>query len=75
MSLRLKDMGDLRRYMAGIINQVRDGTLEPEKASKLGYLCNIMSKIIHLAWEQTRMQEIEERLAMLEEKTYQRDGD
>ncbi len=70
MSIRLKDMGDLRRYMAQVINAVRNGEMEPEKASKIGYLCNIMSKIVHLAWEQTRMQEIEDRLASLEAKTY-----
>ncbi len=74
MSLRLKDMGDLRRYMASIINQVRDGTLEPEKASKLGYLCNIMTKIVHLAWEQTKMMELEERLNQLEHHLDQQEG-
>ena len=53
MALRQKEMGDLRRYMASIINQVRDGTLEPEKASKLGYLwrgtcetCGLKAEIV-----------------------------
>jgi hypothetical protein len=66
MALRLKDMHDVRRYMAQVINAVRNGDMKAEEASKIGYLLNIMTKIVHLCWEQGQMQKIEERLAALE---------
>ena len=39
---RLKKLSDVRRYMARLINETRNGIVEPELASKIGYLCKIL---------------------------------
>jgi len=39
---RLKKLGDVRRYLARLINETRSGVVEPGLASKIGYLCNIL---------------------------------
>ncbi len=66
MALRLRTMGDIRRFLASLINQVRDGTLQAETASKLTYIGNVLIKATHLEWEQTKMMELEDRLNQLE---------
>ncbi len=67
MAIRLRDMQDLRRYMNNIINAVRVKEMKAEEASKLFYMLNVMTKVLHLCWEQNKMTEIEERLARMEQ--------
>ena len=43
---RLKTAQDLRRYLADLINRVEQAETTPEMASKLGYLSNILLRVI-----------------------------
>lgn len=59
---RLKSLEDVRRFLADIINQANRDEVEPAKASKLGYLCQIIGKIIEGG-------ELEKRISELEKHT------
>ncbi len=69
MALRLRTMGDIRRFLASLINLVRSGEMPAEQASKLTYIANVLIKAAHLCWEQDRMTEIEERISKLESQS------
>jgi hypothetical protein len=56
---RLKSMADVRRYLAGLINRLEAGEIDPGIASKAGYLSNILIGCI-------RISDIEARLELLE---------
>jgi hypothetical protein len=43
---RLKNLSDARRFLADIVNQLNRDEIPADKASKLGYLLQILSKII-----------------------------
>jgi len=62
MARRLNTLEDLRRYLAHLINSVEDGTMDPGKAGKLGYLCNIMKSVIEGSTLESRVQAIEAAL-------------
>lgn len=57
---RLKTLGDARKFLADITNQLNRDEIDPNKASKLGYLLQILSKII-------MGDDIERRVVALEE--------
>jgi len=60
MAKRLKTAADLRRYLANLINRVESGEIETDKAGKLGYLSNIMLRVMETS-------DIEKRLEALEQ--------
>ena len=60
-SRRLKDHGDVRRYLANVINRLEKGELEPNVAGKLGYLAGMLLKALEGS-------ELAERVARLEQK-------
>lgn len=43
---RLKNLTDIRRYLARIINECESGNLDPTIFSKLAYGLNILSSVI-----------------------------
>lgn len=43
---RLKTLADVRRYLSCLINDYRCDKIKGEKASKLGYLLNILKGVI-----------------------------
>lgn len=43
---RLKNLSDARRFLADIVNQLNRDDIDPNKAAKLGYLLQILAKII-----------------------------
>lgn len=43
---RLKTLADLSRFMSSLINDTRQGKIDPGLASKLGYLINILKSVI-----------------------------
>jgi hypothetical protein len=57
---RLKTLGDARRFLADVTNQLNRDEIAPDKASKLGYLIQILAKII-------QGDDLERRVAALEE--------
>ena len=56
---RLKTASDLRRYMADLINRVEQKEITPETASKLGYLANILLRVIEGADFEARIEALE----------------
>lgn len=59
-SIRLKNAGDINRFLARVINELYRDKISPQKAGKLGFLCNVMLHSIDT-------QETEKRLDALEE--------
>jgi len=57
---RLKSLEDTRRFVSAIINALNRDDLELNKAKGLGYLCQILAKVIE-------GDSIESRVAALEE--------
>jgi hypothetical protein len=56
---RLKTAQDLRRYLADLINRVEQKEITPETASKLGYLANILLRVIEGADFEARIEALE----------------
>ena len=58
---RLKTLEDVRRYLAGLINRLEGGLIDPQVAGKLGYLAQILKGCIEAS-------DIEKRLTNVEAK-------
>jgi len=58
---RLKTLCDIRRYLAGLINRVEAGELDPNVMSKLTYTSNVLAGIV-------RDSDLEQRIKQLEEQ-------
>ena len=43
---RLKNLSDARKFLADIINKLNRDEIDPNKAGKLGFLLQILAKII-----------------------------
>ena len=56
---RLKTMDDVRRFLAYVVNQLNRDEMESAKASKLGYLCQILARVIE-------SNDLEARVSVLE---------
>jgi hypothetical protein len=65
---RLKTLGDARRFLADITNQLNRDDIDPNKAAKLGYLLQILAKII-------MGDELEKRVLVLEATLKNQGGD
>ncbi|MDY6896153.1 MAG: hypothetical protein SVO01_12185 [Thermotogota bacterium] len=63
---RLKTMADVRRYIANVINRTESGEVDSTLAGKLGYLSNILIKIIEGS-------QLEKRVDLLEEEINRRE--
>ena len=59
---RLKTLGDLRRYLANLINRTEAGEVEPSLAGKLGYLVNSLGRIIEGTDLEKRVESLEQRI-------------
>ena len=56
---RLKNLEDVRRFLADVINRLNRDEIDPAKASKLGYLCQIVARIIEGGDLEKRIAELE----------------
>jgi len=59
---RLKTLSDVRRYLAGLINRVEAGEVEPGVMSKLAYATNILAGIIQNSDIETRIEQLEKQI-------------
>ena len=62
MARRLKDFGDVRRYLPGLINRVEAGEVAPDMAGRCTYIANVLL----LAIEGSQFADLERRLAAIE---------
>jgi hypothetical protein len=58
-SVSLKTESDVYRYLAKVINQLNRDEIDPNKASRLGYLCNLLVGGLRRNDLETRLAEIE----------------
>jgi len=56
---RLKTLGDVRVYLARLINETRAGEVEPGLAGKLGFLLNILRGVISDSELEARVSKLE----------------
>jgi hypothetical protein len=63
MAKRLKTAVDLRRYLANLINRVESGEIETDRAGKLGYLANILLRVIEHSDLEERIEKLEKQLS------------
>ena len=61
---RLKTMEDIRRYIANLINRVEAGEVQPEVSGRLGYLANILVKVIEGGELEKRIERLEKKINM-----------
>ena len=60
---RLKTAGDIRRYIANLINRTEKGEVDPVLSGKLGYLSSILLKASELSDIEERITEVEKELS------------
>ena len=58
---RLKTLSDVRRYLSALVNDVRNGEVDPSLGGRLGYLLNILRAVISES-------DLEARIAKLEKE-------
>lgn len=59
--IRLKNLLDVRRFLARVLNDLDANRIQESKAKALGYLCSIMKDII-------RDSDLEQRITKLEKE-------
>ena len=65
---RLKTIEDIRRYIASLINRTEHSEIDPNVASKLGYLAINLAKIIEGCTLEKRIESLEKQLASPESR-------
>jgi hypothetical protein len=63
---RLKTPGDVRRYLAALMNDLAAGRIDPAVAGRLGYLGNILVRTMEVSFQQSKISVLQERLDELE---------
>jgi len=58
-SIKLQTESDVNRFLAKVINMLNRDEIDPTKAGRLGYLCNLLISGL-------RSQNLEERMSKLE---------
>ena len=58
-SVKLQSESDVNRFLAKVINMLNRDEIDPNKASRLGYLCNLLVSGL-------RRQDLEERMSKVE---------
>lgn len=58
---RLKSLSDTRRFLADVINGLNRGEIQTDKAGKLGYLVNVLVKIIEGDGLEARVTALEDK--------------
>ena len=59
---RLKSASDLRRFLSFVIIQTEQGKIDPQLSGRIGYLCNILYRVIEGAETEHRISRIEAKL-------------
>ncbi len=62
MARRLKKMSDIRRFLAFVINQTSNGEIDLAMSGKLGYLLQILARVVQSSEIEQRIERIEKRL-------------
>ena len=62
---RLKSMDDIRRFVADTVNRLNRDEIEANKASKLGYLCQILARVIEGSDLEGRVAEVEKAIKQI----------
>jgi hypothetical protein len=68
MAKRLQTPGDVRRFLAALMNNLADGRVDPAVAGRLGYLGNILVRCMEVSFNQGTLLSLQERLDSLESR-------
>ena len=58
-SVPLRNIGEVSRFLAKVINELRRDEIEESKASKLGYLCGILKSCLESGDLERRLEALE----------------
>jgi hypothetical protein len=61
-AIRLKSSSDINRFLAKVINELYRDKMTPQKAGKLGFLCNVMLHSFECVDFAERLEEIEKQV-------------
>ena len=59
---RLKTLEDVRRYLAGLVNRLENGEVDPSIAGRAAYICNILSSCIKDGTLEQRIERLEKEI-------------
>jgi hypothetical protein len=59
---RFRDLNDLRKFVGDLINRVNREEVDAQLAGKMGYLCQILARIIEGSDIEKRLEAVEEQL-------------
>jgi hypothetical protein len=62
MARRFLNLGDVRRYLASLINRLESGQMEPSLAGKLGFLANSLARVIEGSSLEQRVERLEKKM-------------
>lgn len=65
-AIKLRTLSDISRYLNDLINRVERGELECEKASKLTYIANILSKTLKEANTDKEIEDLQKEIKDIE---------
>jgi len=66
--MRLQTIGDVNRLLAITINELRRDEIDGSKATKIGYLCNILIGSFRSYELEQRVIELQEEVKLIQEK-------
>jgi hypothetical protein len=63
---RLKTPGDVRRFLAALVNNLASGKVRPDVAGRTAYICNILIRCMEIEFNQTTIFTLQQRIDQLE---------
>ena len=65
---RFKQIGDVRRYLASILNRIESGELDPAVGGRCAYIANILAGCIKDSELESRIAKLEQEISKNESK-------
>jgi len=66
-NIYVQSVGDVKRLMNNVINELRNGEIESKSANAIGYLANIILKTIELEDISGKLEELDAKLTAISE--------
>jgi hypothetical protein len=66
MAKRLQTPGDVRRFLAALVNNLAAGKVKPDVAGRVAYICNILVRTMEIDFNQSTIFTLQQRIDQLE---------